>query len=242
MITTDEEVGGFEGVKFLAEEMKFRPKLLIVPDGGDNLVFVNKAKGICQLLVTAKGKPAHASRPWCGKNALEPLVLIASKLVEEFGETNKRESWATTMNLGVIQGGVSTNQVCAEAVMKLDFRFPESDSVEKIFAKVEKMARSVGGEVKVELLGTGLPTFTDEDLPVVKRFIKSLEEATGKKIEIKPTYGGSDARWFASSGAPVLMIKPIGGEIHSDNEWISLSSCLKFFEGLRGFLLALKKD
>ena len=44
MITTDEEVGGFEGAKFLVEKVKFSPKALIVPDGGDNLVFVDKAK------------------------------------------------------------------------------------------------------------------------------------------------------------------------------------------------------
>lgn len=240
VITTDEEMGGFEGAKFLEEELKFRPKLLIVPDGGDNLIFVNKAKGICQLLVSSKGKPAHASRPWLGRNALEPLVLLAAKLMEEFGETNRRESWKTTMNIGMIQGGISTNQVCAEAVMKLDFRFPEITSVEKIMAKVRKLAKEVGGELSVELLGTGLPTFTDENLPVVKKFIKEVEAAVGRKIEIRPTYGGSDARWFAKHNIPVLMIKPVGGEIHSDDEWISLSSCLEFHRGIRNFLFELQ--
>lgn len=239
VITTDEEVGGPEGAKYLVEKMKYSPKLLIVPDGGDNLIFVNKAKGVCQITVNSKGAPAHASRPWMGKNALEPLVKIAAELVDEFGEANKKESWLTTMNLGVVSGGTSTNQVCPEAVMKLDFRFPETESVESILEKVKKIATKVGGAVMVELASTGQPTFTDENLPVVRNFIREIEKAVGQKVEIKPTYGASDARWFSDQKTPVLMIKPMGGEIHSDDEWISLSSCLKFYEGLKSFLTTL---
>ena len=51
------------------------------------------------------------------------------------------------MNIGVIQGGISTNQVCPEADMKLDFRFPETESVEKILERVRRLSREVGGEV-----------------------------------------------------------------------------------------------
>lgn len=240
VITTDEEVGGSEGAKFLVEEMKFSPKTLIVPDGGDNLVFVDKAKGVCQINIHSTGSPAHASRPWLGMNALEPLILIAAKLVKEFSETNKKESWMTTMNIGVIQGGISTNQVCPEADMKLDFRFPETESVEKILERVRGLTREVGGEIGVGLSSTGQPTFTDKNLSVVKKFIRAMEIATGRKIEVKPTYGASDARWFSGQNTPVLMIKPVGGEIHSDREWISLSSCLEFYKGLRGFLFGLQ--
>ena len=75
----------------------------------------------------------------------------------------------------------------------------------------------------MELSSTGQPTFTDKNLPVVKRFIRALEMTTERKIDVRPTYGASDARWFFSEqNTPVLMIKPIGGEIHSDSEWISL--------------------
>lgn len=35
VVTTDEEVGGDNVARYLAREVKFRPKVLIVPDGGD---------------------------------------------------------------------------------------------------------------------------------------------------------------------------------------------------------------
>jgi succinyl-diaminopimelate desuccinylase len=67
VIATDEEVGGLEGGKYLSEVKKYSPKLLIVPDGGENLNFVDKAKGVCQIKIVAKGVSAHASRPWLGE-------------------------------------------------------------------------------------------------------------------------------------------------------------------------------
>lgn len=241
-ITTDEETGGFDGAYHLVEKLKFRPKCLIVPDGGDNLSFVNKAKGVCQIIIEATGSPAHASRPWLGKNALEPLTILSAKLLEKYGKNNKKESWKTTMNIGQIEGGNSTNQVCPEAIMKLDFRFPETESYEKILSEVKGLAKKIDPTLKIKFASTGPPTFTDTNLPIVKTFLKSMEETFKKKIVIKQTYGASDARHFSKYDIPVLMMKPMGGEIHSDNEWVSLKSSLTFFDGLKLFLNKLEEE
>lgn len=236
VITTDEEVGGLEGAKYLREVLNFAPKLLIVPDGGEDLNFVDRAKGVCQISVVAKGKPAHASRPWLGKNALANVVKLSQRLLIEYEENNLTEGWKTTMNIGVINGGISTNQVCAEAEMKLDFRFPEDDSIEKIMKKVEETAREIDDDWKIDLIGYGLPTLTDVNDSRVVKYIEVMAKQFGREILIKPTYGASDARHFADLGIPVLMHKPQGGEIHSDDEWVSLESVMKFFEGMRLFL------
>jgi succinyl-diaminopimelate desuccinylase len=236
VITTDEEIGGLEGAKILSEQKGFAPKMLIVPDGGENLNFVDKAKGVCQLNIIAKGVPAHASRPWLGKNALASMTDLAHLLNEKYRENNRTEGWVTTMNIGTLNGGISTNQVCPLAEMKIDFRYPESDSIEKLIDQVKEMASEVEGDFEINTLSTGLPTFTDINDDRVKRYIKIMSETFGKEIMVKPTYGASDARHFASLNIPVLMHKPLGGEIHSDNEWISVSSTMLFYEGLRNYL------
>ncbi|HUC94550.1 MAG TPA: M20 family metallopeptidase [Candidatus Saccharimonadales bacterium] len=241
-ITTDEETGGEEGCDYLAKELEFRPHSLIVPDGGENLSFVNRAKGVCWLDITSTGSPAHASRPWKGKNALEPIILLGKKLIEIYGKNSLKENWETTMNIGQIQGGISVNQVCPEAIMRLDFRYPEGDSIEKITKKASALAAEIGPDIKVEISSTTLPTFTDTNLPVVKDFLNSMGKAFGKKIVIKPTYGASDASHFAKYRIPVLMMKPLGGEIHSSNEWVSLESCLTFYKGLEIFLDKIGKN
>lgn len=235
MITTDEEIGGFEGAKKAADD-GFAPKVLIVPDGGENLNFVDRAKGVCQLKIVASGKPAHASRPWLGNNAIEPLMLLGCELLKKYGESNKSESWKTTMNIGTINGGISTNQVCPLAEMKLDFRYPETDSIKNIEEEVRRLADKLGISIEISKLSTGLPTFTDVDDPIVKKYLSVMEKTFGKKITVKPTYGASDARHFAHLKCPVIMHKPLGGEIHSDDEWVSLESCMKFYQGMREFL------
>ena len=235
MITTDEEVGGLEGAKVVAER-GFSPKVLIVPDGGEDLNFVDKAKGVCQLRLVTKGKPAHASRPWLGKNAIDPLLKLGAELLKIYGDNSLTESWKTTMNFGTVNGGISTNQVCPEAEMKIDFRYPETDSIENIISVVEGKIKDLGLEIEVSKLSTGLPTFTDINDPEVKKYIGVMEEVFGKKILVKQTYGASDARHFASTKAPVLMHKPLGGEIHSADEWVDIGSVMTFYEGMRKYL------
>ncbi len=145
VVTTDEEIGGFAGANYLAEKLDFRPKVLVVPDGGNDFGLVNKSKGVCQLLIAAKGKPTHASKPWNGKNANDMLVKLASELLKRYEKNNANETWETTMNIGQINGGVSANQVCPEAMMKLDFRFPETSSVEKIVEEVKTLVGEIDG-------------------------------------------------------------------------------------------------
>lgn len=241
VITTDEEIGGYDGGKYLADVLNFRPGCLIVPDGGDNLSFVNKAKGVCQLSIASKGSPAHASRPWMGKNAIEPLIILGEKLIQIYSKDNLSESWNTTMNIGQIHGGVSVNQVCPEAVMKLDFRYPETDSIENISKTVEELCKQSGEDLTITKDSTGFPTFTDTELPIVKNFLNAMKNAYGKEIVISETYGASDARHFAKYNIPILMMKPMGGEIHSEKEWVSIESSLKFLDGLKIFLGDMEK-
>ncbi len=241
IVTTDEETGGFEGAKYLANEYGLSPRVFIVPDGGDNFVFVNKSKGVCALQVNSVGKPAHASRVWDGENAIEPLIKLCSEVLKKYKQNNKKESWRTTVNIGRIHGGTSINQVCPEAYVTLDFRFPETTTFERIYIEVESLAKSISPSLTIAVCSKGNPTYTDKKSDVVKLFIKTVEEKIKRKVEIKGTHGASDARHFSHLDTPVLMIKPDGGDIHGDNEHIEISSCLGLYEAIRAFLKKLEK-
>ncbi len=234
--TTDEEMGGFNCTPYLINQLNWRPKVLIVPDGGDNLTFVNKTKGVAQFLITAKGKTAHASKTWDGKNALPALCKLVVELEKKYGKNNQQENWKTTLNFGQLNGGISTNQVCDSATLKIDYRYPQTDSIEKIEAKLLKLINTIEPNLTIKKLSTGLPTFTDLKLPVVQQFLSCLEKQFKQKILIKGESGASDARYFAKFNIPILMIKPLGGNIHSENEWLDVDSSMKFYQALRKFL------
>lgn len=235
-ITTDEEVGGFEGGAFLANNLNFRPQTLIVPDGGDNLKFVNKAKGVAQFCITSQGVSAHASRTWNGRNALPSLARLVAELEDRYSVNNQTENWNTTLNFGQLTGGISTNQVCDYATLKIDFRYPENDSIERIESEVLELIKAIDDTLQLARMSTGLPTFTDADLPIVQRFLQVLESEFKQSIPVEPTFGASDARHFAPFNIPVLMIKPNGGDIHMESEWLSVSSTMQFYQALRRFL------
>ncbi|OHA16497.1 MAG: hypothetical protein A3C79_02670 [Candidatus Taylorbacteria bacterium RIFCSPHIGHO2_02_FULL_45_28] len=241
VVTTDEETGGFKGGAYLANEYKFKPKMLIVPDGGDDLIFISKAKGVCALRIDSKGIPAHSSRIWDGKNALEPIIALCDIILKRYRQNNKKESWKTTVNLGKLQGGIFANQVCPEAYAILDFRFPQTTTFKNIFDEVSKLARKIDPSLKISTHSIGSPTAVDLKDPIVKMFIRNFEKKIGKKVKIQGTYGASDARHFSDLDAPVLMIKPIGGDIHGDNENISIDSCLVFYSALQSFLSELEQ-
>lgn len=236
VLTTDEETGGFNGAKYLVENIGYKPKVLIVPDGGDGLNFVDKAKGVCILKISSKGKPAHSSRIWEGKNAIEPLVSLCSKVLEKYGKNNDKESFETTVNIGVINGGTVSNQVCAEAYVILDFRFPETESFDGIYKDVLSIAKSIDSSLEISISSKGDPTSVNPKDPIVKNFLKCFEKVYARKILIKPTYGASDARYFSRLDIPILMIKPVGGDIHGDTENIDIDSCLKFYKAIELFI------
>ena len=236
-MTTDEETGGYEGGAYLAGTYGLKPKVLIVPDGGDGLVFVNKSKGVCALRIDSVGKPAHASRIWAGKNALEPLIKLCNEVLKRYEKNNEKESWKITVNIGKMHGGEFINQVCSEAYVTLDFRFPETTTADAIIAEVSAIAREIDPTLKISNCSIGKPTFVDKKDPIVKLFVGCFEKVFDQEIEIKGTYGASDARHFADLNIPILMIKPVGGDIHGENENIDIDSCVSFYEAIKEFLV-----
>ncbi len=58
-------------------------------------------------------------------------------------------------------------------------------------------------------------------------------------IEIGKTlsFGSSDARFFGEKNIPVIVIAPVGGEIHSDNEWIDLEDLGRFYNVLKQWII-----
>ncbi len=242
VVTTDEEIGGFDGAAHLAKELKWRPKYLIVPDGGDNLEFVRASKGVAQFRIESTGISAHASRVWQGQNAIVPLARLIAELEIRYKKNNATKGWLTTVNFGKIAGGISTNQVCDQATLEIDFRYPETDSFERIKFELDEITEEYSDQLSIMTLSTGLPTSTDPELPIVKKFLRVLKDEFGHEISVQANYGASDARHFAEFAIPILMIKPDGGDIHMESEWLDVESTMKFYEALRVFVKELESE
>jgi len=231
MLTTDEEVGGQNGVGHLLNEVGYRAKVAFIPDGGDNWSICTDEKGILHVKISAKGVSAHGSRPWKGDNANLKLIkcyeTIEKHFYEKWGKPTEKFNWIPTLNLGYIQGGDSTNKVSDHAEAKIDFRFPAEVKKEEIIEIVKNACEK--GDCEYEEIVSGASNHIDKNNPFLKAWCCGIKDKSekGTKLFVK-AHGASDARFFAEKGVPTIISKPICSEIHVDDEWIDYNSLVEF--------------
>ena len=142
-LTTDEEDGGFNGTDLLLNKEGYTSKFAIIPDGGNDFDLVVEEKGVYQLELSYKGKPAHSSTPYLGINAIVKLFDIYNKLIEIYPIPKDNDDFRTSINLGYINGGDFINCVPSSAKMGLDIRHITKDTKEEIYDNIKKIDKDV---------------------------------------------------------------------------------------------------
>lgn len=230
MLTTDEEVGGKNGVGFLVKNKKYKPKIVIIPDGGIDLrTIVVSQKGILHLLVRAHGESAHGARPFLGENAIDKLISIYSGIRKAIPEILKQE-WKNTMNIGVINGGEATNKVPHYAEMRLDIRYINYSDKKNILDKIKKITNDF------EIISEGQPFLQAVSDKMLKQYIKIAEQVLREKIRFYKVEGASDARYFSEIGIPAIITKINCANIHANNEWVEIAEMEKLYSILLKFI------
>ncbi|KAH6847131.1 hypothetical protein B0I37DRAFT_341121 [Chaetomium sp. MPI-CAGE-AT-0009] len=78
-------------------------------------------KGITTGTLTATGKAGHSGYPWLGRSATAGLVhALEALLAADLGSSERYGN--TTVNVGVLEGGVAANVIAAEASARLAVR------------------------------------------------------------------------------------------------------------------------
>ena len=251
LLTSDEEIGGFNGVKYFVDN-GYNPDIVFLPDGGDNWNFVLQEKGVLHIKLEAFGKSAHGAYPWKGENAnillfkayeqienvIENLAKSVPEEVKQVAKLAKVEHWHPTINLGRVQGGEATNKIPDYACAKIDIRFTPENSVQSIFNKIKESLKNFEQTIKLTKLVDGEPMFIDKN----NKFLNKIEEVLNKagiKYGYTLDHGASDARFFSAKGIPVIMIKPEAYDHHADNERVSVKDLELFTKALIGWIKEL---
>lgn len=230
LFTTDEEVGGQSMMDIL--ESGLRPKVVFIPDGGDNWHIEERAKGFYNVEIVAHGKTAHGSRPWEGENALHRLIDAVQTLRQSFPSQKPEDS---TLAVNQMQAGQAVNQIADYASVKIDFRTFSRDDLRAYRAQVERLAAENNFDVNV--VHEGLPLKFDKHAPVVQDFLAALQAQTGESPRYTESYGGSDARFFAEYDIPCIIVEPRGGSRHAPDEWVSAEDLPRYYALLERWIL-----
>ncbi|MCS6956317.1 MAG: ArgE/DapE family deacylase [Patescibacteria group bacterium] len=235
MITSDEETGGFDGTRYLVEDVGYRAKCVILPDDGFYHKITIKEKGVLHLKIIAKGKSAHGSRPWLGKNSIEEIINIFMEIKKIFPKKFNKNKWINTLNIGKINGGMATNVVPDYAEAYLDVRFINKNDKTKIIEKIKKILKKYKNS-HYQIIVEGDPLINDLNNFYIKKFLKI---ANKHKIKFNYHYGhgASDGRFFSKYNIPVIMWRPKSSEAHINNEWVDIKSLEKYYQILKEFLL-----
>ena len=233
----DEESLSAHGAQWLHETGQLRPDMIIIGEQTSNVVAVAE-RSINWVELVIHGEAAHGAMPWNGVNAIMKMAGVIKFLEREYlpvlASRGHRYLPPSTMNLGTISGGIKTNMVPEICRITLDRRVPPGETIETITAELreilDRYAREVepiNYELKV-LYSSGLPVDTSPDDPLVGIMQTAVKDVSGAERPITGYNQGSDGRFFAGDGIPVLIFGPSHPDVgHSANEHVPIAQVVE---------------
>ena len=218
LMTCDEETGSHFSRDLIEEEARRAASALVLepPVPGGSIKTARKGVGEFELIV--KGRSAHAGNdPRAGVSAVTEIahqILAINKLMDvERG---------TTLNVGVVKGGVLSNVVAAEARAAIDMRFQVVAEGERIAAAMRALTPVIeGAELEVRGGINRPPLVRTKEIAAL--FEQARHLATELEYDLKEAAvgGGSDGNFIAAMGVPVLDGLGVDGAgAHAEHEHI----------------------
>lgn len=227
VLNSEEEIGSPTSKSLIVKEAKNAKYALVMEparkDG--SLVSARRGKGNYTLIV--EGKAAHSGiEPEKGRSAIEEL---AHKIIQLY-ELSDHEK-GISVNVGLIEGGSSANTVSDHAEAQIDVRMKEIEQVEFIEDRLEKICSTTevaGTKILLEGEMNRPPMEKNKKTRALLRLIQAVGDEIGIEIEDTSTGGGSDASFTSSLGiATIDGLGPIGGNAHSDKEYLEIPSLVE---------------
>ncbi len=242
MLTSDEEVGGFDGVGFLVKE-GYTWDVVLIPDGGSLQKVVHAQKWIYMAKVQATGKACHSARPWLGENALHNIVNYFQVLRDEVQDTmavyQSNDHWGTSVNLNMLQWWETMNAVPDFATASIDIRFTEKYSLEQIKKKVVSQMHSFNCRLTKELTGELL--YTDPANKNLQQYLQVASTVLGEEVSLEKEHGGSDGRFFPAAST-VIIHRPTCSNIHGKEESVVINDLQKIYDIYKQFIYYYQKE
>lgn len=199
----DEEVGGQLGTRWLADQGYIPPcDVVVVGEQTRNRVAVAH-KGVLRATFHVRGRTAHATEPRRGRNAINGIAHLILALERYQTETLDPRTHpllgAPSINVGVIEGGVSANVVADVCSIKVDRRMIPGEDPAAVRAELEAIAalRAREDPEREYAVGDFLVSNWFEsraDDPWTRRLIALCAEETGAPAEPVGYLPGSDAK------------------------------------------------
>jgi tripeptide aminopeptidase len=215
----EEGLGNLRGIR---EVLASRSDIgAVVALEGHNLGRVTHvAVGSRRFRIIVKGPGGHSWGDFGRPNAIHSL----SKLITELDAIPLPRSPKTTLNIGMISGGVSVNTIAPEASCLLDLRSIDESALRRLSDRVTRLVdRSNRGDAvayAAEPIGERPAGVVAADSPIVQ-----IAASTLAALGLEPSFDASstDANVPIAAGIPAVCVGlTTGGNVHRVDEFIDL--------------------
>ena len=219
-VNSDEEIGSHESTRYLrALAQRVERCMVLEPSLGRSGKIKTTRKGVGRFTVTVKGKAAHAGLdPGAGASAILELSHVIQKLFELNDPVH-----GTSVNVGVIDGGIRPNMVAPESRAVIDVRVQTQVDAERIEAAIHSLeAETPGVSLRVEGAIGRPPMEATEANQRLWRIAQTLGDELGLELEQATAGGGSDGNTTSLYSATLDGLGAVGDGAHANHEFIDV--------------------
>lgn len=240
VVVSDEEVGSPSSAALYANLAASMSEALVFEAGREKDGIITSRKGTGGFTVSVEGRAAHSGLAHRdGINAIAALSHIVLR-IEALTDYGRGVTW----NVGLVEGGTSTNTVAAHASCRFDCRYVDPDDREGL----EGLLRDAVNRPLPERLAGAHVTFEgrfhrppmvarESDRDLCSRYGRHAARVGLGSGEAPLQGGGSDANLLSALGVPCIDgLGPAGAGIHDTSERCSLESLRRRTLALASFL------
>lgn len=228
LLGPDEEIGSAASEPLYRDAAARHHFALVFEPCRENGDLVRARKGTGIFTLTCHGRAAHAGRdPEKGRNAILALseyLLAVARLPDELPDV--------MLNVGNVRGGGAVNIVPDFATAEINVRVSRMADAERVVARLRELAAPLDARegFRLEIAGRfNRPPM--ENTPAGDALFAAYQNC-GRMLELsfdrQDVGGGSDGNLLQAAGLPVLDgVGVHGGGLHSDREWVRVSSLVE---------------
>jgi succinyl-diaminopimelate desuccinylase len=234
--TVDEE--GDSAGAFTLLDSGIKADICLIPEPSAGTLMMG-CRGRVVFETTIHGASAHGAKPEDGVNAISE----ASRLVNAIGQLPLLEHEVLgrgSVCILEMTGGTRTLSVPDSCWLKIDRHYVIGESKERMLADLRDAASSLESTAEFDISywkerpTPFLEPYMTENQGIVNQFVQAIGGLQ--------TYGKSVGDYNAFAKViPTIVYGPAGGNWHSPDEWVSISSIYECLEGYEKFARALSR-
>ena len=225
LITGDEEGLAINGTKKVVKYLKRKREkinfcLVGEPTNPNKLGEMIKIgrRGSITGRLSVIGTQGHVAYPQLADNPIPKLILILNELIKEPLDEGNEYFDASNLEITSIDAGNSaSNVIPPEITAKLNIRYNDNFTKEKIESEIESRLKKHDYEYSINFEHSGDSFITEPG-----EFVNNLSKIVEKHCKITPTLsttgGTSDARFIKNYGR-VVEFGLVGASMHKINEY-----------------------